>query len=238
MHSILLNLNLSNIKKIFKSFLQNTSVLLVLSLTFSILFPKYSIFLEQYLIYLLIIMMTFSLQNTDLNLKNINKKIIKKTINLSLINYILLPIIIVLSSLLIIKNQNYINGFILIASVPCAIVVIPFSKLLKGDVFLSAFGLFFNYLLSIILTPLIVWLFFKESINIQSLLRTIFLLVIIPLLFSRILKKSDNLIFKNKLKKYDKIIINLIFVITTYAFIGINLSEFNFLNQKKFFLSY
>lgn len=224
-----------NIKYVLKNILENTSFLLVVSLLLSILFPKYSFFLEDYLIYLLVIMMIFSLKNVDLKFDKLNILFIKETIFLSIINYLLLPFIIIVSAFLFLKNQNYINGFILMSAVPCAIIVIPFTNLLKGNIFLSTLGLYINYFLSLIMTPLLIWLFFKENISIMPLLKTIFLLVVLPLLLSRILNSADKKLLKNKFKKYDRIIINLIFVITTYAFIGINIGLINLFDLKEVF---
>ncbi|MEM3373942.1 MAG: hypothetical protein QW757_03170 [Candidatus Woesearchaeota archaeon] len=209
--------------------MENTSFLLVISLFLSVAFPYYSSFLERYLTFLLIIMMVFSLKNVNIKLKDLKnfyfKRNLKKIIILIFINYILLPFVIILSAFFFVKDVDFRNGFIIMASVPCAIIVITFTKLLKEDVLLSTFGLYFNYFVSLFMTPLIIWLFFKETISVIPILKTIFLLVILPLVLANFLDKVDKKIIKGMILKYDKIIINIIFVITTYAFIGLNIKN-------------
>ncbi len=196
--------------------MEKTWLILVISMLLGLLYPNFSFFLEPYLMILLIIMITFSLKDIVLN-KIINIKNLKKSFVLFLFNYIILTSLLILLAFLFVKDSDYKKGFVIMAAVPCAIVVIPFTKLLKADTNISTLGLITTYFLSLFLTPLIIWLFFKESINFFDLLKTLFLLVILPLFLSRLLN-----IFNGSLKKYDTIIINLIFLITTYGFIALN----------------
>ena len=103
------------------------------------------------------------------------------------------------------------------AAAPCAISCVPFSKLLKGDVQSSTTGVVINYLSALIITPTIIWIFFRQLIDMTELITTIVQVIIIPIILSRFLAKLNN-----KLDKYDTSIINILFLIGVYGFVGLN----------------
>jgi len=70
-------------------------------------------------------------------------------------NFFLHGLILFGLSMLLIKDQTYWNGFILIAAVPPAIAVIPFSLFLRGNMELALFGTIGAYLGALVITPLI-----------------------------------------------------------------------------------
>ncbi|MEM4397556.1 MAG: hypothetical protein QW757_02945 [Candidatus Woesearchaeota archaeon] len=213
------------LKKII-SFFGNTSFLLTLSLIFAIIYPNFAFYFEPYLMPLLILLMLFSLLDVEfkkeffLNLKNIRDIFI-----INFLTYFVFGFFIFLLSYFFISDIDFRNGFLLMAIVPCAISIIPYTRILKGNVLLSTISLYFNYFISLFLTPFLIWFFFKEQISLFPLLRTIFLLVFIPLILSRILEHIDKKYFKYFFISNDKIIINFLFFIMVYSFIGLNIKN-------------
>lgn len=208
--------------------LEKSWVIFLSAMILGVFLPNFAQYLEPYLTIILITMMTVALK--DINIRDIFHKNIKKPLLLFATSYfILTPIIILLSFL--IKDIDFRTGFIVMASVPCAIAVIPFSKLLNGDIKSSTSGLLITYFASLFMTPLIIWIFFKQAIETSELLKTIFLLVILPLILSRFIKKLNH-----RIEKYDKSIINFLLFIGIYGFIGLNSHNITNLYALRFVL--
>jgi bile acid:Na+ symporter, BASS family len=197
-----------------RTFFEKTWLVFLVSMLIGLAFPGYAYAVEPFLVYLLMIMVALSIR--DIPLRDIFGSGLKNTLILFLANYLLLSLLIVVLSLFL-DNPEYQKGFIVMAAVPCAIAVVPFAKLLKGDIKVSTYGLIFTYLVSLFLTPMIIWLFFRESIDLTELLKTIFLLIIVPMLLAIPLRRISR-----RLEKHDTVIINVLFLITIYGFIGLN----------------
>ncbi len=76
-------------------------------------------------------------------------------------------------------------GFVAMAAVPPAVAVLPISRVIGGDVEFSLVSLSFLYLCSLALTPLIIFLCAGEAISTWEIVRTVLLLILLPLLLSR-----------------------------------------------------
>ncbi|MFO8133705.1 MAG: hypothetical protein R6U10_07260 [Thermoplasmatota archaeon] len=76
-------------------------------------------------------------------------------------------------------------GFVAMAAVPPAVAVIPITRAVGGDVAFSLVSLSFLYLCSLFLTPFIIFLFAGEAIDLWEVIRTVLLLILLPLLLSR-----------------------------------------------------
>jgi BASS family bile acid:Na+ symporter len=76
-------------------------------------------------------------------------------------------------------------GFVAMAAVPPAVAVVPITRVVGGDVEFSLVSLSMLYLVSLALTPLIIFLFAGEAIDLWKVVRTVMLLIMLPLLLSR-----------------------------------------------------
>jgi len=104
------------------------------------------------------------------------------------------------------------EGFVVMAAVPPAIAIVPLTKILHGDTTFSLFSLLFLYISSLFLTPLFIFLFLSEEIDVIALLQTTFLLILFPLFLSRFIKI-----------KFDvSMVSNFCFFIVVFAMIGSN----------------
>lgn len=201
-------------KKTKMKILEKTWLVFLVAISVALIYPGFSSYLEPYLTFLLILLMSFSTR--DINLRELfNKKMLKNAFFMAVFNYLILSTITILAGLLV--SKEYFPGFVIMAAVPCAIAVIPYTNLLHGNKHASTAGLIMTYIFSLILTPLIIYLFFRQSVDVKVLIEKILLLVILPLILAQFIKK-----FNHKLHNHDKSITNLIFLVLMYGMIGLN----------------
>jgi BASS family bile acid:Na+ symporter len=112
------------------------------------------------------------------------------------------------------------NGWILIAAVPSAVSVIPFTLILRGDLEGTLVATTALYLIALVLTPLISLLFIGQAVSVMTLVWYVALLIAIPIVVSRGLRVVD-------IKPYNRsIIINLSFAALVIAVAGSNRGVF------------
>jgi predicted Na+-dependent transporter len=169
----------------------------------------------------LFLAMTFSISNISIRIKI--KEEYKELIYAFLLNYAFLSSIIIAMGFFM---KKYFEGFIVMASVPPAILVVPLSGTLKGEKKHSLFSLVFLYILSIFLMPFLILLFLSEKVNNIILIKNIFIMVILPIFVSR-------LIYRKIEESKIKIISNAMFFIIIFTMVGKNR---NFLFEDSFFL--
>lgn len=206
------------IKKLASSF----SFFVFTGITLGLLTGGYPAYTNEIAIASLIIAMTFSLlplSFTSLSLKKSSKNI---TMAL-LLNFGFLSTLTITLGLLF--PGNIMKGFIVIAAVPTAVAVLPITTLLKGDVKYTLISLSSIYLASFVFTPLIILLFLQKEVNTITLLRDILLLIALPLVLSRFIRKI------RMPKQLPRIIANICFLLLVFGIIGKNRS-FLFYNPE------
>jgi BASS family bile acid:Na+ symporter len=199
--------------------LRNSSLLLIIFVVLAFIFPKPAIIMKFLLIPILILSMTLSLQGTKIGrLRRDNRRTI---LWLILLNFVLLSGVLILSSFLI-TNKDFKEGMIVLAAVPPAIAVITAAFLLKADTEKALLAEAACYMLSLVLTPLIIWFFFRSQVNIWELVRILLLLIILPF----ILAKGLDWVKKKLSIKYDfKEVANLVFAIAFYMSVALAVSN-------------
>ncbi|MDD1773023.1 MAG: hypothetical protein LUQ14_00170 [Methanomassiliicoccales archaeon] len=111
-------------------------------------------------------------------------------------------------------------GWILLAAVPSAVAVIPFTYMLKGDLQFSLVSSTMLYILALALTPLITVVFIGTAVSPITLLWYVAILIFLPMILSRGLKRmplSGNT---------RSILINIAFFVLTFAVTGANRDAF------------
>ena len=137
-----------------------------------------------------------------------------------LASFLLHGIILVGLSTLLIGDQQFWNGFILLAAVPPAVAVIPFSLFLRGNVNLALLGTIGAYLGALVITPLIALAFLGSGfISPTKLLLVLGELIIGPLVLSRILIRTG---LSKKIDPYKGPITNWSFFLVIYIITGLN----------------
>ncbi|MDD5724203.1 MAG: hypothetical protein PHY29_10775 [Syntrophales bacterium] len=123
-------------------------------------------------------------------------------------------------SSLVIHDKELWNGFIILAIMPPAVAVIPFTDLLRGNNAFSLAGTMGGYLSALVILPLILYKFVGSSrFALEKLSIAAIVLIIIPLVVSRLLRwrKIDK-----DLAAVKGTITNWSFFVVVYSIVGLN----------------
>lgn len=137
-----------------------------------------------------------------------------------IMNYILLGNIIIVLAAFMILDETVWTGFILLAAVPPAVAVIPFSGFLKGNGPLSLFGTVGAYLGGLAIMPLIaIGLLSSAAFDSLQLLMVTLELIVLPLCVSRILIREK---WRGWIAPYRGTVTNWSFFVVLYTLVGLN----------------
>ncbi|UEC40337.1 hypothetical protein [Methanothrix sp.] len=193
--------------------IQNSTSVLILSVLLGLVLPGPAGATEALVTPALMVMMAFSLTEVDLGRDIKSSASLKRGFLGIIINYGLLSGLILLLSYSL-PDESLRHGFVIMAAVPPAVAVLPMTRILKGDMSLSFAGEILSYLASLLLMPLIIYLFVHQTgISPIYLLQISIVLILIPALASRLVR----LIPINPVLP-----INLGFFLVTYTVIGLN----------------
>ena len=203
----------------FKKALKNTVFMFLLATLIAFVYPNLAAYLEQYIVLALILLMTFSL--TEVKLRGLDIRTDLRYIAMALmLNYVFLSGIILVLTILLIKDVDIFRGFVVMAAIPPAIAILPLSTLLKGDTRLALIANASIYIFSILLVPAILLLSLGTStVDPLQILVVLLELIILPLLISRAIIRTP---YYKQLKGDRNILINLGFFIVIYVVIGLN----------------
>jgi BASS family bile acid:Na+ symporter len=136
------------------------------------------------------------------------------------LNYVVQGGVTLLLSALLIREESFRAGFILLAAVPSPVGVIPFTGFLEGDMAFSIVATLGNYLSAFIVTPLLLSALLGFSGDLQiKLISTMAQVIILPLLLSRILIRTGA---AKRIAKVRGPLINWSFFLVTYTTVALN----------------
>ncbi len=138
-----------------------------------------------------------------------------------LLNYGLLSATLVSLSYLLFDDPQMIQGMVVFAVVPSAIAVIPFTSMLEGDTELSLVSSALLYISSLVIAPAVLLLLFGREIGIWPILRNLIILIIVPVIISRLLLKVGY-----EEKEHDRVIVNTGFFLIILGAVGANRTLF------------
>ena len=193
--------------------IQNSTSVLILSVLLGLVLPGPAGATAALVTPALMVMMAFSLTEVDLGRDIKSSASLKRGFLGIIINYGLLSGLILLLSYSL-PDESLRHGFVIMAAVPPAVAVLPMTRILKGDMSLSFAGEILSYLASLLLMPLIIYLFVHQTgISPIYLLQISIVLILIPALASRLVR----------LLPINPVLpINLGFFLVTYTVIGLN----------------
>jgi BASS family bile acid:Na+ symporter len=140
------------------------------------------------------------------------------------INYIFLSGLILSTNYLLIRDPDLYVGFVVMAAIPPAVAVLPFTYLLRGEMMVSLIGTASLYLLALGVAPLISLQFLDVGeIDPLKLFSVLVQLILIPFIASRLLLKWKSF---HRVKGHMNSLVNLGFFIVIYIVIGMNRSTF------------
>jgi len=141
-----------------------------------------------------------------------------------LLNYLVMGGITLLMAWWLIDDRELWTGFVVVAAVPPAVAVVPFSFILGGNTLFSLIGLAGAYLVALALMPAIMVLFlgtgFFDPVDLLLILGQ---LVIIPIVVSRILVFTG---LAPRLNRWRGTMVNWSFFIVFFTIVGLNRQAF------------
>jgi BASS family bile acid:Na+ symporter len=137
-----------------------------------------------------------------------------------IMSYIIMGNVLIGLAALLVSDEVLWTGFVLLAAVPPAISVIPFSLMLRGNATLSLFGTVGAHLGGLAIIPLIAFsLLGASSPDPFKLLLTMLLLIVLPLVVSRWLIVKG---WKERVTPFRSAITNGSFFVILYTMVGLN----------------
>ncbi len=173
--------------KLFLKLIQNRNLILISALFFAFLLPAGAKYTKDYTIYILALVMTFSMTGIQLKLLKNYKSTLKVSLEAIFLNFILQAVILLGISYFIFDKDTF-NGFVVIAATPPGVAVIPFTYTFKGDLNYSFRAILGTYLISVFLSPFIIYAF-SEGVILDPMIivGVIIKIIVIPLILSRTL---------------------------------------------------
>ncbi len=127
-------------------------------------------------------------------------------------------------NLLLVRDPALRTGFVLLAAVPPAVAVIPFTLFLKGNAAFSLIGTIGAYLGGLVIMPLITICFIgADFLNPFKVILVLAELIVVPLIASRILMWAG---LDRRLEPVRGSIINWTFFVFNYTVVGLNRDVF------------
>ena len=135
-------------------------------------------------------------------------------------NYVVLGNVLIGLSALMIRDETLWIGFVLLAAVPPAIAVIPFSGFLRGNAWISLIGTVGGYLGALIIMPIMALTLLRSvTFDPLKLLMIMLELIVLPLVLSRLLIRKG---WKGRIDPYRGTVVNWSFFVVMYTLMGLN----------------
>ena len=200
--------------------LRSRNFILLLAAIFGLILPQGSRWTEILTLPALAVIMSLSTMGVSGKVLRSPKSLIVPAVSGILMSYVVLAGFILGTSAVFIHDEAIRKGFIILAVVPPAVAIIPFTDQLNGNSTYSLIGTTGAYLAGLIIIPLMVFQFLgSSSFDLASVPMIIALLIIIPLAVSRIL------LWKKVAGRIEPIkgpITNWSFFIVFYTIVGLN----------------
>lgn len=134
--------------------------------------------------------------------------------------YLILGGVILGMAALLVPDRNLWIGFVLIAAVPPAVAVIPFTAILEGHVSTTLSGTVASYLAALLVMPLSFWIFIGTGFaDPYKLIWIMLLLIVLPLILSRVILYLKG---QDRIAPVRGLLTDWGFFIVLYSMIGVN----------------
>jgi len=171
-----------------KSLLHNRNFIFLLATVCGLLTDKAAPWTEPLILPGLAVVMTVSTMSIPNRAFRSARTMITPAFLGSVMNYLILSGVILILTQLMIKEPSLRAGFVLIAAVPPAVAVIPFTTILKGNESFTLFSTIGAYLIALMILPMMAYFFLGiKNIDPMKLMVITGELILLPILISRIL---------------------------------------------------
>jgi len=203
-----------------KSLLRNRNAIFLLALGLGLLLPQAVPVTRHLILPALALAMALSSMDIENAVFRQPRSFLYPAVMGIVMSYIILGNIIIGMATLMISDEMIWTGFVLLAAVPPAVAVIPFSGFLKGNGVLSLFGTVGAYLGGLAIMPLIAFTLLRsQSFDPFKLVMITLELIVLPLAVSRLLLRNG---WKERIAPYGGTVTNWCFFIVLYALVGLN----------------
>ena len=139
----------------FFRYFKNRNLLLLTAFLLGLFFGDFAPLLKGLILPALVLIM--SLSTTHITLKELLqiKKYIRDILIITFIHYVFLSGLILLANHFWVKDPDLRVGYIVMAAIPSAVAVIPFTYLLQGEMAVSLIGSAWIYLFALVAAPFI-----------------------------------------------------------------------------------
>ena len=203
-----------------KSLLRNRNAIFLLALAAGLAFPAVTPATRHLVLPALALAMTLSTMEIGNNTFRKPRALLFPAFLGIIMSYIILGNVIIGLAAFMIRDETIWTGFILLAAVPPAVAVIPFSGFLKGDGPLSLVGTLGAYMGGLAIMPLIaVGLLRSATFDPLQLLMVTLELIVLPLCVSRVLIREG---WRERIAPYRGTVTNWSFFVVLYTLVGLN----------------
>jgi len=211
--------------KLIVRLLRNRNFILVLAIVLGLVIGEpVATRTEPLVLPFLALVMTLSAANVT-SREFTSLKEMPRAISLSLLlNYAVMGGITLLLAWWLISDKDLWVGFVVLATVPPAVAVLPFSHMLGGNTLFSLIGLTSAYLAALIIMPAVMALFlgtgFFDPVKLLTILGE---LIFIPIVLSRVLLVTGLM---KRIAPWRGTIVNWSFFVTLFTIVGLNRQAF------------
>ena len=207
-----------------KQWLQNRDVIMVLALCLGLLWGEGARWTQGLTLPALAFVMTLSTMGVTGGAFRPPRALLVPALAGIAMNYFLLGSVLLLLGQFLIGDPALRSGFVIIAAVPPAVAVIPFTFFLQGDSTFTFVGTVGAYLGALILTPLIaLWFLGGDFISPGKLFMIMVQLILIPWVASRVLIRAG---LASRIEPIKGKLTNWSFFLLTYIIVGVNREVF------------
>jgi BASS family bile acid:Na+ symporter len=171
--------------------LMDLRIWVISAIIISLLFDTLDVPSSTLIIVVLMIQMTLSMDGLKLSLDGIREN--RKDVIISvLMTYVLNTLVtLAIGAIFIPMNEGIWYGWVILASMPCAIAVVTAAVLTRENIEVSFVGVSATYIIGIVVTPLLSFALIGDAVNPLEILKYLLLFIIIPLILSRPIGKLN-----------------------------------------------
>jgi BASS family bile acid:Na+ symporter len=200
--------------------IKNRNLLLALAIVMGLVSPGAAPATKQAVLPVLAVIMTLS----TVSIRGSWRTTIRENQNAAVYgvfaNYILLGGLILGLGTWLIRDPDFGSGMVVMAAIPPAVAIIPFSFALDGDVAFSLVGVTAGYLAGLVLAPLVFLVFLGPGIiGPRDLLIVAVELIFIPVLAGRLMTRFG---WDRTIEPFRGGLTNLGFMVIVYSVVGAN----------------
>lgn len=168
--------------------IKNRNFILILAVVLGLLIGDTAHSLKSLTTFILALVMTFSMTNLRTSGLMPSWGLVKTMLMGALLNFVIYGTILIALASWLIEDKIILYGFIVIATTPPGVAIVPFSHILKGDLEYSIKGVLGAFVFAVFVTPFAVsWLTGNEGISSGNLFILMVKTIVVPLFISRLL---------------------------------------------------